>query len=419
MILMISSTLMLLLVSTIFIITKILKARLSPNPHHAPPPLPPGSLGWPVIGETMELLRTGRDTNPEKFAMERVEKYGSQLFKTSVLGEKFIFFCGPAENKFLFSNENKMVISSWWPNSIKKLFKSCLINAVGDEARMIKRILMNCLNQEALKRYIGRMDSLTQHHISTQWHGKEEVKVYATVQLYTFELACSLFASIDDPAQLSRLSAEFDVFLKGVIALPFNMPGTRFYRATRAANVIRDELLLIARQRKVALDKEMVSSTQDLVSHMLVTKDASGRQLSEMEIVDNTLLLLFAGHDTTRSAITSVMKYLGELPEVYAKVLEEQTDIAKSKEPGELLKWEDIQKMRYSWNVVSEVLRLSPPVRGGFREAIADFTYAGYTIPKGWKVLITFSCSLRVHMRIVFDQSTSNIKPLYVAIDII
>ena len=62
-------------------------------------------------------------------------------------------------------------------------------------------------------------------------------------------------------------------------------------------------------------------------------------------------------------------------------------EIAKSKK-GDLLKWEDIQKMKYSWNVVCETLRFIPPALGGFREVVSDFTYAGFTIPKGWKVCI-------------------------------
>ncbi|XP_050233104.1 beta-amyrin 28-monooxygenase-like [Mercurialis annua] len=45
----------------------------------------------------------------------------------------------------------------------------------------------------------------------------------------------------------------------------------------------------------------------------------------------------------------------------------------------------DIQKMRYSWNVASEVLRIHPSANGAFIEVIADFNYSGCLILKRWK----------------------------------
>lgn len=54
---------------------------------------------------------------------------------------------------------------------------------------------------------------------------------------------------------------------------------------------------------------------------------------------------------------------------------------------GENLTVEDTKKMKYTWQVVRESMRLFPPIFGSFRKAIADIEYEGFTIPRGWKVL--------------------------------
>ncbi|GFS45368.1 cytochrome P450, family 718 [Actinidia rufa] len=50
---------------------------------------------------------------------------------------------------------------------------------------------------------------------------------------------------------------------------------------------------------------------------------------------------------------------------------------------------EDTKKMKYTWQVARESMRLFPPIFGSFRKAIADIEYDGFVIPKGWKVLWT------------------------------
>lgn len=65
--------------------------------------------------------------------------------------------------------------------------------------------------------------------------------------------------------------------------------------------------------------------------------------------------------------------------------LAEQREIAKEKK-GAPLDWNDTRRMKYTWQVVQETLRIQPPTVAGFRAALQDFQYAGYSILKGWKV---------------------------------
>ncbi|KAJ0020201.1 hypothetical protein Pint_32426 [Pistacia integerrima] len=346
--------------------------------------LPPGNLGLPFIGESLDFLSNGRKGHPEKFIFDRIAKYSSQIFKTSIFTEPTVVVCGAALNKFLFSNENKLV-TAWWPDSVNKIFPTTAQTSSKEESKNLRKMLPNFLKPEALMRYIDMMDSIAQKHLAADWEGKEQVTVYPLSKSYTFWVACKVFLSIDDPERVAKFAEPFDLLASGVLSLPIDLPGTLFNRAIKASNFVRKELIAVIRQRKIDLAQNK-TSPKDILSHMLQATDENGRHMNELDIADKILGLLIGGHDTASVAITFIIKYLAELPHIYDKVLEEQMEIAKSKKLGELLNWEDIQKMKYSWNVACEVMRLSPPLQGSFREALSDFALNGFSIPKGWKL---------------------------------
>lgn len=67
--------------------------------------LPPGSFGWPLVGETYQFLFN----KIEHFLQERVQKHSSEIFHTHILGESTVVLCGPGANKFVSTNETKLV----------------------------------------------------------------------------------------------------------------------------------------------------------------------------------------------------------------------------------------------------------------------------------------------------------------------
>ncbi|KAL3753875.1 hypothetical protein ACJRO7_001166 [Eucalyptus globulus] len=215
------------------------------------------------------------------------------------------------------------------------------------------------------------------------WEGKDEVTVFPLMQRYTFWLAARLFLSVEDPSYVAWLADPFQLLASGIISIPINLPWTPFNRAIEASNLIRKESRAIIKQRKVDLIEGKASPTQDILSHMLLAMDEDGKHMTELDIADKILGLLIGGRDTASAACTFVVKYLAELPAIFEQVYKEQMEIAKSKAPGELLNWDDIQNMKYSWNVACEVLMLAPPLQAAFKEVINNIMFNGFFIPNG------------------------------------
>ncbi|KAF5736235.1 hypothetical protein HS088_TW14G00371 [Tripterygium wilfordii] len=354
--------------------------------------LPPGSLGWPIIGETIPFLYN----KPENFVGERMKRYSSQVFKTSIFGEKTAVLCGPAGNKFMFTNEQKLV-KVWHPHSMQRLFYSNKPQQAApepapapQEAAGKQGALRSTgfLKPEAVMRYLDKIDMLTKLHLKTHWEGKEQVVVYSITKTYTLGLACQLFMGVNDPDRVARLVGKFDELTDGFHTMGWNIPGTAFYKAKKAAAAIREEIQQVIKEKTDAMASG--AQMQDILSYM-IRAGQEGKFKSPAAIAEAIMGLISAGYSTTATALTFAMKFIGERPDVYQKILSEQMEIKSSEDFKGVLDWDHLQKMKYTWNVASETMRLIAPLQGMYREAITDITYAGFTIPKGWKLYWTVS----------------------------
>ncbi|KAK9170580.1 hypothetical protein Syun_002720 [Stephania yunnanensis] len=181
-----------------------------PNSVRRRPPLPPGRLGWPIVGESLELQGLARLGRQGEFIDERRKRYNRDVFKTAILGEKTIAICGAAGNKFIFTSEKSLVLTCY-----------------------------RLLHQEVMDQLVERFDKTCKKCMESDWIRKYEVLAFSLIKKYAFCVACDMFASMDDPKWQAMILKEFNVLLKGVFQLPIYFPGTRHFKAVKAAEVIR------------------------------------------------------------------------------------------------------------------------------------------------------------------------------------
>ncbi len=335
-------------------------------------PLPPGSCGLPLIGETLNFFRDS------DFANKRRQKYGN-IFRTNLLGKPTVFINDEAANRFILMNEGKYFVSSW-PKSTRILLGSkSLTTNTGSFHTSRRRLMYQAFQPRALASYIPTIEQITTNYLQ-KWNNMSNLTWYPELRKYTFDVACTLFVGQENASE-TPIFDWFEQWCGGLFSIPVSLPWTRFGKALKARQKLLNaiEEIIVQRQKQNDLGK-------DALGILLNAEDEDGTKLSLEELKDQILVLLFAGHETLTSSVTSFCLLMAQYPDVFAKVKAEQNPLSDL-----ALTPENLKEMTYLDQVLQEVLRLIPPVGGVFRETLETVEINNFQIPKGWMV----QCSIR------------------------
>ncbi|KAM0062665.1 putative (+)-abscisic acid 8'-hydroxylase [Helianthus debilis subsp. tardiflorus] len=367
----------------------------------------PGSLGWPLIGESFSFI--SEFSSPAgifSFMNKRQQRYG-KVFKSYVLGRYMVFTTGREASKMLLTGKDGMVSLNLFYTGQKVLGPNSLLQMNGEDHKRLRRLIAEPLSIDGLKKYFHFINDLAVQMFD-EWPARK-VLVLEEASTFTLKVIGNMIMSLEPTGEEQEKFREyFKIISSSFASLPLNIPGTAFYRGMKARDRMFQMLDRIIARRRNGRDLQ-----QDFLGS-LISKEGSkdDEKLTDAQMKDNILTLLIAGHDTTTAALTWLVKFLGENPAALDKLRDEHMEIRSKREFGSSLTWSQVNNMPYTAKVsiiiiviiyyimnrnmqlilffdvqvVSETLRRATILPWYSRKAAQDFEINGYSIKKGWSV---------------------------------
>ncbi|XP_021667225.2 cytochrome P450 85A1 [Hevea brasiliensis] len=337
--------------------------------------LPPGTMGWPVFGETTEFLRYGPD-----FMKNQRARYGS-LFKSHIFGCPTIISMDPELNRYILLNEGKGLVPGY-PQSMLDILGKCNIAAVhGSTHKYIRGSLLSLIGPSMIKdQLLPKIDQSIRSFLCN-WQGKN-----IDIQERTTEMA--LFISFKQILETESNSIyeifkpEFDKLVAGALSLPINIPGSNYHYGFQG----RKRVIKILRQ--IIKERRASSITHnDILGHLL-RNEGSKYHLNDKEILDQVITIMYSGYETVSTTSMMAIKYLHDHPIALQQIREEHLAIRDRKKPGDNIDWDNYKSMSFTRAVIFETSRLATIVNGVLRKTTKDIELNGFIIPKGWRIYV-------------------------------
>ncbi|XP_068656655.1 cytochrome P450 85A-like [Aristolochia californica] len=338
--------------------------------------LPPGTMGWPIFGETTEFLKQGPN-----FMKNQRARYGS-LFKSHILGCPTIVSMDPDLNRYILMNEGKGLIPGY-PKSMLDILGECNLAAVsGSLHKTLRGALLGLISPSVIRhQLLPKTDEFMRSHLSN-WND-----TIINIQEKTKEMALlssmKQIASMDKGPLSEAFKLEFNKLVLGTLSLPLDLPGTNYRYAFQARKKIVSTLRRVIEERRAS-----TCAQDDMLDTLLKNEENSRFKLSDEQIIDLIITLLYSGYETVSTTSMMAVKYLYDHPSALEELRREHLAIRKRKGPQDAIDWNDYKSMNFTRAVIYETMRLATIVNGVLRKTTHEMEMKGFTIPKGWKIYV-------------------------------
>jgi cytochrome P450 family 110 len=342
--------------------------------------------------------------------MNRYQRECGDTFRLNMSGafNGLVFTSDPKIVQQVLTNDTKQFLSLSAANQILKPFLGSrgVILLEGEEHRQRRQLVMPQFHGEKVKAYTNLMRDITKKVVDN-WQIGSTVNVRAEMQSISLAVILQAVFGVYQGERYEQIKIKMLKLLSlvesplgsGLLFFPSLQknwgPWGKFLRDRAAL----DELIYaeIADRRR----DQNLADHADILSMLIGSQDAAGQGMTDEELHDELMTLLFAGHETTATALSWAIYWINYLPAVKEKLLAE---LATADDDALSL-----SRLPYLSAICSETLRIHPVAMLTFvRIAQEPLTLKGFDIPAGTPVT---GCIYLTHHRSDLYPDPESFKP--------
>ncbi len=269
----------------------------------------------------------------------------------------------------------------------KLLLGEGLLTSEGTLHLRQRRLVQPAFHRDRMAAYGSTMVQAAEKRTSAWQDGATIDVLHEMMALTLAVVGRTLFgAEVERDADTVRTAIEIALKTLTVATLPFAerldwLPLPHMLRFRRARAQLDGIIYRLIQERRAGGDRG------DLLSLLLLAQDAEGdgMGMTDLQLRDEAMTLLLAGHETTANALTWTWYLVSQHPAVERELHGELDRTLGGRAPTA----DDLGDLPYTRRVLSEAMRLYPPAWVVGRRAIVDCEVGSHAVPSGALVFVS------------------------------